>query len=92
MRVPAVFTGRSPMKGQVSRTTPMRSLRRRAVASSACGPNGSPNRITSPASGSINPMRARMVVVLPAPLTPMNPVTQPAGTRRDTSSSTAAPS
>ena len=30
-----------------------------------------------------------MVVVLPAPLTPMNPVTQPAGTRRDTSSSTA---
>ena len=37
-------------------------------------------------------MIMRMVVVLPAPFAPMNPVTQPAGTLRDTPSSTAVPS
>src|ERR1044071_2695967 len=38
----------------------------------------------SPASGLSNPMIQRSVVLFPAPLTPMNPVTEPAGTDRET--------
>jgi hypothetical protein len=50
----------------------------------AARPAGAPKRWISPPSGLSNPMTQRKVVLLPAPLTPIKPVTEPAGTENET--------
>src|SRR5664280_3054487 len=53
-----------------------------AEPASLVGPTGTPFQRTDPASRSVRPKIARMVVVLPAPFGPRNPTTCPDGTQR----------
>lgn len=59
---------------QSSRTTPSRSL----SAAPPCA-GSSPSRRTLPASALARPSIRRMVVLFPAPFSPIKPMMQPAG-------------
>jgi hypothetical protein len=61
--------------------------RRPGFGSSAYGP---PSTAALPASGRESPQSIRIVVVLPAPFGPRNPVMVPGWQRNDTSSTTVA--
>ena len=72
----------------------------KAVASSAAptvrsgssiAVGGRPSTSASPALGRSRPSSARIVVVLPAPLGPRKPVTVPASTEKERSSTASAP-
>ena len=55
------------------------------------GRSGAPSTAESPASGAERPTSMRIVVVLPAPLGPRNPVTVPGSQRNETSLTTVRP-
>ena len=62
------------------------------AAGRASSAYGTPLMVAMPASGRTSPSSARRVVVLPAPLGPRNPVTVPASTEKDRSSTAVTPS
>ena len=68
-----------------------RAGRRRAARGWGAPRTGRPARLSCPACGSESPQIIRIVVVLPAPLGPRNPVTVPGSQRNETSETTVRP-